>query len=78
MAIATALNDVQINTIGATPGNVGPVVVGAPKEAGSLVAGLGVLTLVLICGAALASRLPFVAREPALEPRTALSNASGV
>ena len=34
--------------------------------------GLGVLTLVLICGAALASRLPFVAREPALEPRTAL------
>jgi ACS family tartrate transporter-like MFS transporter len=62
-----------INTIGVTGGIFGPVVVGVAKDAGSLEAGLGVLTLVLICGAALASRLPFVAREPALEPRTALS-----
>ena len=67
-----------INTIGVTGGIFGPVIVGAAKDAGSLEAGLGVLTLVLICGAAIASRLPFVAREPALEPRTALSNASGV
>ena len=67
-----------INTIGVTGGIFGPVVVGAAKDAGSLEAGLGVLTLFLICGAALASRLPFVAREPALEPRSALSNASGV
>ena len=58
-----------INTIGVTGGIFGPVVVGAAKDAGSLEAGLGVLTVVLICGAALASRLPFVAREPALEPR---------
>lgn len=62
-----------INTIGVTGGIFGPVVVGAAKDAGSLEAGLGVLTLLLICGAALASRLPFVAREPALEPRAALS-----
>lgn len=57
-----------INTIGVTGGIFGPVVVGAAKDAGSLEAGLGVLALVLICGAGLASRLPFVARAPALEP----------
>jgi MFS transporter, ACS family, tartrate transporter len=52
-----------INTIGVTGGIFGPVVVGAAKDAGSLEAGLGVLAFVLVCGAALASRLPFVARE---------------
>ncbi|HYN50315.1 MAG TPA: hypothetical protein VES62_05270, partial [Thermoleophilaceae bacterium] len=62
-----------INTIGVTGGIFGPVVVGAAKDAGSLEAGLAVLAFVLACGAGLASRLPFVAREPALEPRAALS-----
>jgi MFS transporter, ACS family, tartrate transporter len=60
-----------INTIGVTGGIFGPVVVGAAKDAGSLEAGLGALAAVLLAGALLASRLPFVAREPALEPRTA-------
>jgi ACS family tartrate transporter-like MFS transporter len=58
-----------INTIGVTGGIFGPVVVGAAKDAGSLEAGLGALAAVLLGGAGLASRLPFVAREPALEPR---------
>ncbi len=62
-----------INTIGVTGGIFGPVVVGAAKDAGSLEAGLAALAFVLACGAGLASRLPFVAREPALEPRAALS-----
>ena len=60
-----------INTIGVTGGIFGPVVVGAAKDAGSLEAGLGVLAVVLLGGAAMASRLPFVAREPALEPSAA-------
>jgi MFS transporter, ACS family, tartrate transporter len=62
-----------INTIGVTGGIFGPVVVGAAKDFGSLEAGLGALALVLLGGTALASRLPFVAREPALEPRAAIS-----
>jgi MFS transporter, ACS family, tartrate transporter len=62
-----------INTIGVTGGIFGPVVVGAAKDAGSLEAGLGALALVLLGGTALAARLPFVAREPALELRTAVS-----
>lgn len=59
-----------VNTIGVTGGIFGPVVVGAAKDAGSLEAGLGALAAVLLCGAALAARLPF-ARTPALEPRPA-------
>jgi hypothetical protein len=62
-----------INTIGVTAGIFGPVVVGAAKDAGSLEAGLGPLALVLLGGAALAVRLPFAAREPTLELRTAVS-----
>jgi hypothetical protein len=46
---------------------------GAAKDAGSLEAGLGALALVLLGGTALAARLPFVAREPGLELRTAVS-----
>jgi MFS transporter, ACS family, tartrate transporter len=62
-----------INTIGVTGGIFGPVVVGAAKDADSLEAGLGALALVLFGGTALAARLPFVAREPGLELRTAVS-----
>jgi hypothetical protein len=52
-----------VNTIGVSGGIFGPVVVGAAKDAGSLEAGLGVLAAVLVCGAALAARLPFAARR---------------
>jgi cyanate permease len=54
-----------VNTIGVSGGIFGPVVVGAAKDAGSLEAGLGVLAAVLVCGAALAARLPFAARRMA-------------
>jgi MFS transporter, ACS family, tartrate transporter len=60
-----------VNTIGVTGGIFGPVAVGAAKDAGSLEAGLGVLAFVLVCGAALAARLPFAAERPALEPSAA-------
>jgi MFS family permease len=50
-----------INTIGVTGGLFGPIVVGAAKDAGSMEAGLGVLAAVLVLGAAMASRLPFLA-----------------
>jgi MFS transporter, ACS family, tartrate transporter len=60
-----------INTIGVTGGLFGPVVVGAAKDAGSLEAGLGVLAGVLLLGAALASRLPFLAPVATPEPQAA-------
>jgi MFS family permease len=47
------------------------MLLGAAKDAGSLEAGLGVLACVLLAGAALASRLPFAATRPALEPSAA-------
>jgi MFS transporter, ACS family, tartrate transporter len=52
-----------VNTIGVSGGIFGPVAVGAAKDAGSLEAGLGVLAAVLVCGAAMAARLPFAARR---------------
>jgi len=60
-----------INTIGVTGGLFGPIVVGAAKDAGSLEAGLGALAAVLILGAGLASRLPFLAPLAEPEPQAA-------
>ena len=63
-----------INTIGVTGGLFGPIVVGVAKDAGSLEAGLGVLAAVLLGGAGLASRLPFLApaRVTTVEPARSL------
>jgi MFS transporter, ACS family, tartrate transporter len=60
-----------VGTIGVSGGIVGPVAVGAAKDAGSLEAGLGVLAFVLLAGAALAARLPFTATRALVEPSTA-------
>lgn len=60
-----------VGTIGVSGGIFGPVAVGAAKDAGSLEAGLGVLAIVLLAGAAPAARLPFVAARPLVEPSAA-------
>ncbi len=60
-----------VNTIGVTGGLFGPIVVGAAKDAGSLEAGLGALATVLLLGAALAARLPFLAPAATPEPQAA-------
>ena len=62
-----------INTIGVTGGIFGPVVVGAAKDFGIARGRPGRAGPRPLGRAALASRLPFVAREPALEPRAAIS-----
>lgn len=62
-----------INTIGVTGGLFGPIVVGVAKDAGSLETGLGVLAAVLVGGAALASRLPFLAPSPVTNVQPARS-----
>jgi ACS family tartrate transporter-like MFS transporter len=60
-----------VNTIGVSGGIFGPLVVGGAKDAGSLEAGLAVLACVLLAGATLATRLPFAAARPAVEPSSA-------